>query len=192
MKTVAQRAGRAELGTDTLGTHESEIDVNMQALNGSQVAATQAGIRQVLTEFPGPTLTSNGFLTERIDETLSGYTAPVVVNVFGNDLDSMDQEAAQIGALLNQLPGAEQIQIQSPPGTPEIAVRLRKDDVARWGFDPRAGARRGAHRLRRRGGGPDLRREPRLRRCRRACLRQPSRAQPKSAHCRCAAPTETS
>jgi CzcA family heavy metal efflux pump len=136
VKTVAQRAGRAELGTDTLGTHESEIDVNMQALDGKQVAATQAGIRQVLTEFPGPTLTSNGFLTERIDETLSGYTAPVVVNVFGNDLDQMDQEAAQIGSLLNQVRGAAQIQIQSPPGTPEIAVRLRKDDVARWGFDP--------------------------------------------------------
>ena len=90
----------------------------------------------MLAEFPGPTLTSNGFLTERIDETLSGYTAPVVVNVFGNDLDQMDQEGAQIGALLNQVPGAAQVQIQSPPGTPEIAVRLRKDDVARWGFDP--------------------------------------------------------
>ncbi len=136
VKNVAQRAGRAELGTDTLGTHESEIDVNMQALNGKQVAATHAGIRQVLAEFPGPTLTSNGFLTERIDETLSGYTAPVVVNVFGSDLDHLDDEAAQIGSALNQVPGAAQVQIQSPPGTPEIAVRLRKDDVARWGFDP--------------------------------------------------------
>ena len=136
VKTVAQRAGRAELGTDTLGTHESEIDVNMQALNGRQVAQTQDGIRHVLTEFPGPTLTSNGFLTERIDETISGYTAPVVVNVFGNNLNGMDQEAAQIGAMLNQVPGGEQIQIQSPPGTPEIAIRLRSADVARWGFDP--------------------------------------------------------
>ncbi len=136
VKTVAQRAGRAELGTDTLGTHESEIDVNMEALNGKQVAETHAGIRQVLSEFPGPTLTSNGFLTERIDETLSGYTAPVVVNVFGHDLDHLDQEAAQIGSVLSQVRGAAQIQIQSPPGTPQIAVRLRKDDVARWGFDP--------------------------------------------------------
>lgn len=136
VKTVAQRAGRAELGTDTMGTHESEIDVNMQALNGRQVATAQEGIRQVLSEFPGPTLTSNGFLTERINETLSGYTASVVVNVFGNDLDQLDQEAGQIGAVLNQVRGAAQIQIQSPPGTPEIAVRLRKDDVTRWGFDP--------------------------------------------------------
>ena len=134
--TVAQRAGRAELGTDTMGTHESEIDVNMQAVNGKQVATTQAGIRQVLAEFPGPTLSSNGFLTERINETLSGYTAPVVVNVFGNDLDQLDQEAGQISSVLGQVRGGAQIQIQSPPGTPEIAVRLRTDDVARWGFNP--------------------------------------------------------
>ena len=136
VKTVAQRAGRAELGTDTLGTHETEIDVNMQALNGKQVAATQAGIRQVLSEFPGPILTSNGFLTERINETLSGYRTPVVVSLFGNDLGHMDQEATQIASALGQVRGAAQVQIQSPPGMPEIAVRLRKSDLVRWGFDP--------------------------------------------------------
>jgi Cu/Ag efflux pump CusA len=31
--------------------------------------------------------------------------------------------------------GASQVQIQSPAGTPQIVVRLRKNDVARWGFD---------------------------------------------------------
>jgi len=28
------------------------------------------------------------------------------------------------------------IRVQSPPGTPELVVRLRPADVARWGFDP--------------------------------------------------------
>jgi Cu/Ag efflux pump CusA len=73
VQSVAQRAGRAELGTDTMGTHESEIDVNIKATNGKQVSAIQAGIREVLSEIPGPLLTSNSFLTERINETLSGY-----------------------------------------------------------------------------------------------------------------------
>jgi Cu/Ag efflux pump CusA len=36
VRSVAQRVGRAELGTDTMGTHQSEIDVNLQALNGAQ------------------------------------------------------------------------------------------------------------------------------------------------------------
>lgn len=136
VRSVAQRAGRAELGTDTMGTHESEIDVNMKARDGAQVRAAQDGIRQVISELPGPILTSNGFLTERINETLSGYRTPVVVNVFGNDLDQLDREAGQIASVLNSVRGAAQVQIQSPPGMPQIVVRLRKDDVARWGFDP--------------------------------------------------------
>src|SRR5215813_6626217 len=138
VQSVAQRAGRAELGTDTMGTHESEIDVNVKATNGAQVKATQAGIRGVISELPGPILTSNSFLTERINETLSGYRSPVVVNVFGNDLSQLNQQAAEIVSVLGGIEGATQVQLQSPPGMPQIVVRLRQEDVARWGFDPLA------------------------------------------------------
>lgn len=136
VRSVAQRAGRAELGTDTNGTHQSEIDVNMQAVNGAQVTAAQDGIRRVLAQVPGAVLTSNSFLTERINETLSGYGAAVVVNIFGNDLDQLDQQAAQIARILATVPGGTEVQLQSPSGTPEILVRLRKDSLIRWGFDP--------------------------------------------------------
>jgi CzcA family heavy metal efflux pump len=136
VRSVAQRAGRAELGTDAMGTHESEIDVNMKAVNGKQVKEAQAGIREVLSQFPGLILTSNSFLTERINETLSGYRTPVVINVVGNDLDQLDQEAGEIVRVLSSVRGAAQVQVQSPPGMPQIVIRLRKDDVARWGFDP--------------------------------------------------------
>lgn len=136
VKSVAQRAGRAELGTDTNGTHQSEIDVNMQAANAAQVQTAQDGIRHVLAQVPGAVLTSNSFLTERINETLSGYGAAVVVNIFGNDLDELDRQAAQIARVLATVPGGSEVQVQSPPGMPEILVRLRKDDLVRWGFDP--------------------------------------------------------
>jgi CzcA family heavy metal efflux pump len=136
VQSVAQRAGRAELGTDAMGTHESEIDVNMKAPNGKQVKQAQAGIREVLSQFPGPVLTSNSFLTERINETLSGYRTPVAVNVVDNDLDQLDQEAGEIVRVLGSVRGAAQVQVQSPPGMPQIVIRLRKEDVARWGFDP--------------------------------------------------------
>src|SRR5690348_10868252 len=131
VRSVAQRAGRAELGTDTMGTHESEIDVNLQAINGAQVQASQDQIRRVLGEVPGAILTSNSFLTERINETLSGYGAAVAVNVFGNDLDQLDREAAQIARILAATPGGTEVQLQSQPGMPEILVRLRKSGIAR-------------------------------------------------------------
>ena len=136
VQSVAQRAGRAELGTDTMGTHESEIDVNLKARDGNQVKAAQTGIQEAISQLPGPLLTSNGFLTERINETLSGYKAPVVINVFGNDLDQLDQEAGEVVHVLGGIRGAAQVQLQSPPGMPQMVLRLRKDDLARWGFDP--------------------------------------------------------
>src|SRR5258708_104854 len=46
VQSVAQRAGRAELGTDTMGTHESEIDVNMKAANGGQVKKQPQRVRE--------------------------------------------------------------------------------------------------------------------------------------------------
>jgi Cu/Ag efflux pump CusA len=136
VQSVAQRAGRAEVATDTNGIHESEIDVNMQAINGAQVQATEDGIRRVLAQVPGAILTSNSLLTERINETLSGYGAAVVVNIFGNDLDQMDQAAAQIPHILATVPGGSEVAVESPPGMPEVQIRLRPESLARWGFEP--------------------------------------------------------
>lgn len=133
---VSQRAGRAELGTDTMGTHQSEIDVNMEARSGAQVAVAQDEIRKVLAEFPGPILSSNGFLVERINETISGYVTPVVVNIFGSNLDQLDSDGARVAQLLSSVRGARNVQLQAPPGMPQMVIRLREDDLQRWGFDP--------------------------------------------------------
>ena len=43
----------------------------------------QSAIRHALVQFPGVNFTVNTFLTERVEETLSGYTAAVVINIFG-------------------------------------------------------------------------------------------------------------
>jgi Cu/Ag efflux pump CusA len=98
--------------------------------------AAQNDIRSVTAHVPGAVLTSNSFLTERINETLSGYGAAVVINLFGSDLDTLDRQAAQIVRVVAAVPGAAEVQLQSPPGTPEIVIRLRKESLAHWGFDP--------------------------------------------------------
>ncbi len=73
----------------------------------------------------------NTFLTERVEETLSGYTAAVVVNLFGNDLDAMDEKAREIAEMLAKVPHATDVQLQSPPGMPQVVVRLREAEIAR-------------------------------------------------------------
>jgi len=49
------------------------------------------------------------FLSERIQETISGYTASTVVSIYGDDLDQLDREASQIARVLSGVPGATDV-----------------------------------------------------------------------------------
>ena len=134
VRSVAQKAGRAEAGGEPRGPNASEIDVNLKL--SQQPASAESDIRRLVDQIPGATFTVNTFLTERLEETISGYRAAVVINIFGNNLDVLDQKGREIAALLQKIPGAADIQVQSRTGAPQIAIRLKKAALLRWGLDP--------------------------------------------------------
>jgi CzcA family heavy metal efflux pump len=136
VRSVGQRVGRAELADDTWGPHYSEIEVDLKPMGGNEEEDAQGEIRKTLAQLSGLSFSMQTFLTERIEETLSGYSASVVANIYGTNLDQLDQEAQQVTRVLNGVLGARDVQMQSPPGTPEIAVALREPELQHWGFDP--------------------------------------------------------
>ncbi len=136
VRTVAQRIGRAELSEDTWGPEYSEFDVDLRpGLSGEEAEAARRAIRAALGGFIGVNSAITPFLTERIEETLSGYTAAVVVNVFGRDLDAMDRAAGAVAHVLAGLPNAADVQLLAPPGAPRLAVRLDDAALRRFGLD---------------------------------------------------------
>jgi CzcA family heavy metal efflux pump len=136
VRSVAQRAGRAELTADTNGTHHSEFDVDLKPSSSDAAESAKADILKALVDFPGVNFSVNTFLTERINETLSGYAAPVAVNVYGNDLQAIADTAERVARILGGIPGATSVQIQSPPGLPQFAIKLRRTDLEHWGLEP--------------------------------------------------------
>ncbi|MDU6729633.1 MAG: efflux RND transporter permease subunit, partial [Bradyrhizobium sp.] len=136
VRSVAQHAGRAEAGIDTAGTHSSEIEVDFQpGLSGNAQELAERRIRAALANFAGINLSIKTYLTERIEETLSGFNAAVVINVFGPDLDDLETAARDIARELGEVWGAIDIQQQSPPGMPQVNVTLRPTDLQSWGLD---------------------------------------------------------
>ena len=57
-----------------------------------------------------------------------------MINIYGQDLDALDADAQQIAAALSRVKGATDVQVQSPPGTPQAVIRLRPDALANWGM----------------------------------------------------------
>ena len=136
VRSVAQHAGRAEAGVDTVGPHSSEFEVDLRpGLSGENQELAEKRMRAILANFPGIVFSIKTYLTERIEETVSGFTAAVVVNVYGPDLDSLENAARDVARELGEVPGAIDIQQQSPPGMPQVNVTLRPTDLHRWGLD---------------------------------------------------------
>jgi CzcA family heavy metal efflux pump len=141
VQSVAQWVGRAPNGADTFGTHYSEFEVEIGAVPGREQQRILREIRETLAGergavWPGVTFGVNTFLTERIEETITGFAAPLAVNIYGNSLDALDRDAQQVAAAIARVPGALDVTVQAPPGTPQLTIRLRPERVAALGLAP--------------------------------------------------------
>lgn len=146
VESVAQWVGRAQNGADTFGTHYSEFEIEIGTLSGEEQNRILDEIRDILAgipgvsfsvhNYPGVNFAINTFLTERIEETISGYAASVIINIHGQDLDALDRDAHAVAGILGSIPGATDVQVQSPPGTPQLTIRLRPDRLTQWGLQP--------------------------------------------------------
>ena len=136
VRAVAQQVGRAEAGYDVGGTHYSEIHIDLETgLDGEGQERAESGIRAIMAATPGAGFSLKTFLTERIEETVSGFTAPVAVHVFGNDLAAIEAAARDVARELAEVRGAADVQVVSPAGLPQINVSLRANDLRHWGLD---------------------------------------------------------
>jgi CzcA family heavy metal efflux pump len=133
--SVAQQAGRAELGEDTWGVYYSELEVDLQRLGAEDAEKVERKIKDTLaTGFAGFSFEVMPFLTERIKETISGTPAAVAVKVYGDDLAAVDQAAQDIARVLNSVPGHVNVHPEMQTGMPELVIRVRPEDAARHGL----------------------------------------------------------
>lgn len=132
--TVEQQVGRAERGEDTWGPHRSELHVELTHDPAHDERETTERVHELLSRQPGIQFEVLTFLADRIGETLTGEKAPFVVNVFGSDLDALDAVAREIGAVLEEIPGASEVQTQASGSLPTLSIRLRREALAALGF----------------------------------------------------------
>jgi Cu/Ag efflux pump CusA len=136
VSSVAQQIGRAEQADDTWGPYYTEMQVELKPLAGEEAEAAEADLRKTIAGFPGVYFAVRRFLAERIEETISGVTAEVVIKIFGDDLGLLDQKAQEVARMVSGIRGASGVQVESPPGAPRIVVRLRPERLKQFGFRP--------------------------------------------------------
>lgn len=133
---VAQQVGRAELSEDIWGSNYSEIQVEMKAQEGDEAEQARGQLRETLARFPGYYFSIKPFLTERIEEIISGATAQVAIRIYGPDLAELERLGEAVGRALKQVPGARDVVVEQQSGVPEFRFEMNREQCARYGLRP--------------------------------------------------------
>jgi CzcA family heavy metal efflux pump len=133
--SVAQRAGRAELDEDAQPPNFSEFDVTLRYGTRDPDELLHE-IREDLEQVPGTAVNVGQFIAHRLDEVLSGVRAQIAIKVYGSDLSVLRNLGQQIEAILREVRGIRDLQLEQQIDVPELRIAVDRDAAARLGLNP--------------------------------------------------------
>lgn len=136
IQTVARKTGRAELDEHSLGTSVSEIEAPYKLSHRSKDEMI-AEIRSNLSKIPGVVIEIGQPISHRIDAMMSGTESPVVVKIYGDDLDRLLKCANKTKHIMSGVDGVVDIAVEQMVDRPELIVRPRRTVMARYGITPK-------------------------------------------------------
>jgi CzcA family heavy metal efflux pump len=136
IRTISLQVGRAEMGEDTVGTDFGEYQVTLRDMEDVEIEELQRELQKELNgSYPGVKFGVKTFVTERMEESISGTKSPFSVKVFGSDLDLVEAKAKEVEAALATVDGASGV-LYRRPDAPQLAIRLDRERLGRFGFRP--------------------------------------------------------
>ncbi|MEW5838480.1 MAG: CusA/CzcA family heavy metal efflux RND transporter [Pseudomonadota bacterium] len=136
--SIIARAGSDELGLDPMGLNQTDSFLVLKPRAEWQVADKDAlidRIRTVLdTSFPGVGYAFTQPIEMRVSEMIIGVRGDVAVRLFGTDLAVLNAKAAAIAAVLEKIPGAEDVFTTQAEGVRYLDVLLDRAALNRLGL----------------------------------------------------------
>lgn len=136
---VVTRIGRGEVGAHTDPINSAEMYVLLKPEDEWQSADTQEGlvdvIRDRLGDIPGILVNFTQPIAMTVDELLEGVRAELAIKLFGEDLDELKNQADRIAAVIRQVEGAADVQVDQVSGTPQLLIEVDRQAIARYGLN---------------------------------------------------------
>lgn len=140
VERIFARTGTAEIAADPMPPNISDSYVMLKPRSewpdpdkprDTLIAELQA----VAAGLPGSNYELSQPIQLRFNELISGVRSDVAVKVFGDDMQVLNQTAAQIAASLQGVPGASEVKVEQTTGLPVLNINIRRDQAARFGLN---------------------------------------------------------
>jgi Cu/Ag efflux pump CusA len=97
---------------------------------------TVAKVQEVVDSYPGLYHDLLTYFNERVDEVLAGSTEPIVVRIFGEDLDQLRSKAQEVRDELSEIPGISEEHVSFQEDVPQVDVTVDLEAAQRFGIKP--------------------------------------------------------
>ncbi len=139
IRGVVSRIGRGEIGAHTDPINNAEMYILLKPRSEWRQASSQQELQDVirdhLGEVPGVLTNFTQPIAMTIDELMEGVRAELAVKLFGDDLELLKSKAEEIAAVVGQVVGAADVQVDQVSGTPQLLVRADRQAIARYGIN---------------------------------------------------------
>ena len=135
VRNVASHVGRAVTGDQVVGINSSELWVSLRP--EADYDATHSALRKVMAAYPAwidtDVLT---YQQARLKDIKSGADDPVVVRVFGHDLDVLSAKAQEVRNELATIDGIGELNVEVPVQEPTLEVEVDLARAQQFGIKP--------------------------------------------------------
>jgi cobalt-zinc-cadmium resistance protein CzcA len=136
---VTIKIGRPDFATEAMGINEGDTYLALRPVRewtrfhskGELIDA----LDKELSKIPGLNYDFTQPMAMRVDETVSGVKADLAIKIFGDDFATLNNLAQQVLRVVGSVRGAEDPQIELTSGVAELAVRVQRDQLARYGLN---------------------------------------------------------
>jgi len=93
-----------------------------------------AELEELVTPIPGNRYEFLQPIQMRFNELISGVRAEVAVKVFGDDFDQLIALGAEVGKVIESIPGAADVAVEQTTGLPVMTIQPKREAMARYGL----------------------------------------------------------
>lgn len=139
VERVVSRVGRGEVGAhaDPVNNAEAFVALKPQAewVSAHTSEELYATIAASFEDFPGARFNFTQPIAAAVDELLTGTKAELAMKLFGSDMGVLEQKAAEIEAVILDVPGSSDVQKDQVTGTPQLRIAVDRAAMSRYGVN---------------------------------------------------------
>lgn len=135
--TMFSRSGTPEVATDPMPLSLTDSFIMLKEREQWRPGMTKEKIREEieekLNEVPGQGYNFSQPIEMRFSELVSGVKADIGIKIFGEDLEVLRQKAEEIRAVVAEIPGAADVEVEQVEPIPVLQIDIDREAIGRFG-----------------------------------------------------------